>query len=177
MDAFLGEIRLMGFLYAPKGWLFCQGQLLQISTNQALFSLLGTMYGGDGRTTFALPDLRGRVALGAGQGPGLAPYVQGQRGGTETVTLATAEMPKHEHTFTGTIKTADAAEFPQISQSYPATGTVTQFATGKPNISLASGSLPGTLSSMGGSQGHDNRQPMAVMNYAIAIQGYFPSRG
>ncbi|RSK42376.1 phage tail protein [Hymenobacter perfusus] len=178
MDAFLGEIRLMGFSYAPKGWLFCQGQLLSVSANQALFSLLGTMYGGDGRTTFALPDLRGRVALGAGQGPGLARYVQGQTGGTENVTLTPDSMPKHEHPFTGgTIKTAAAAEFLQIDQSYPAAGTVTQFAMGKPNATLATSILPNTLAPMGGNQPHENRQPMAVMNYAIATQGYFPSRG
>ncbi|MCB2406808.1 phage tail protein [Hymenobacter lucidus] len=177
MDAFIGEIRMMGFLFAPKGWLFCQGQLLSISANQALFSVLGTTYGGDGQTTFALPDLRGRVALGSGQVPGQSAYATGQRGGTETVTLAMGEMPKHDHTFTGTIKTAAAAEYPQVSQSYPAPGTVTQFAAGKPNITLATSSLPSTLSSVGGSQPHENRQPMAVMNYAIATQGYYPSRG
>ncbi|MET4106730.1 tail fiber protein [Hymenobacter sp. UYP22] len=178
MDAFIGEIRLMGFPFAPKGWLFCQGQLLSVSANQALFSLLGTMYGGDGRTTFALPDLRGRVALGAGQGPGLAPYAQGQMGGTEIITLTADSMPKHEHAFTGgTIKTAAAAEFSQADQSYPAPGAVTQFAVGKPNVTLAPGSLSTTLSPMGGNQPHENRQPMAVMNYAIATQGYFPSRG
>jgi microcystin-dependent protein len=177
MDAFIGEIRLMGFTFAPKGWLFCQGQLLSIQANQALFSVLGTTYGGDGRNTFGLPDLRGRVALGSGQMPGQATYVTGQMGGTENVTLAMGEMPKHDHSFTGTIKTAAAAEFPQIGQSYPAPGTVTQFAAGKPNITLGTSSLPSTLSSVGANQSHENRQPMAVMNYAIATQGYFPSRG
>jgi microcystin-dependent protein len=111
MDPFIGEIRLMGFPFPPKGWQFCQGQLLPINQNQALFSLLGTTYGGNGTTTFGLPDLRGRVVLGVGSGPGLSPYIWGQQGGTEAVALTPAQMPPHGHTFTGTIQAAGEAEF------------------------------------------------------------------
>src|SRR5271166_5833783 len=96
-DPFLGEIRIFGGTFAPLGWAFCQGQLLPIAQNTALFSLLGTTYGGDGVSNFALPDLRGRVPMGMGQGPGLSPYVQGQMGGAESVTLTTQQMPPHSH--------------------------------------------------------------------------------
>jgi len=173
MDAFIGEIRLMSFPFAPKGWAYCQGQTLAINTNQALFSLLGTMYGGDGVTTFRLPDLRGRVITGVV--PGTSP--QGQLGGVEAVTLTQAQMPMHTHNYQGTIKTATTAEYPEASQTFPAKGTTTQFATGTPNASLGSGALPNTTTSFGGSQAHDNRQPLIAMNYAIALTGYFPSRG
>lgn len=177
MDAFVGEIRLMGFPFAPKGWAYCQGQLLPINTNQALFSLLGTQYGGDGRTTFALPDLRGRVILGVGAASGSPSYVQGQIGGVETVGLTQQQLPAHAHSFQGTIKTAQAAEYAEPDATLPAAGTITQFATGTPNASLNAGALAGSTSPSGGSQPHDNRQPLIAMNYAIALQGYFPSRG
>ena len=173
MDAFVGEIRLMSFPFAPKGWLYCQGQTLPINSNQALFSLLGTTYGGDGVTTFRLPDLRGRVITGVGG----STYYQGQVGGSETVTLTQAQMPAHGHAYQGTIKTGTAAEYPEASQGFPARGTATQFATGTPNATLGPNALPNTTSSVGGSQAHDNRQPLIAMNYAIALQGYFPSRG
>src|SRR3546814_1398233 len=97
MEPFLGQIMMVGFNFAPRGWALCQGQLLPISQNQALFSLLGTTYGGDGRTTFALPDLRGRCAIGMGQGPGLANYTQGEMAGQENVTLISTQMPQHTH--------------------------------------------------------------------------------
>src|SRR3954452_431305 len=97
VDPFIGELRLFGFNFAPRGWALCQGQLLSISSNTALFSLLGTMYGGNGQTTFGLPDLRGRSALGFGQGPGLSGYQQGQVGGEEQVTLSRAQLPAHGH--------------------------------------------------------------------------------
>jgi microcystin-dependent protein len=97
MENYLGEIRIFAGNFAPQGWLFCQGQLLAISQNQALFALLGTTYGGDGQTTFSVPDLRGRAAVGLGAGPGLSPYQQGQQAGYETVTLTTAQLPVHQH--------------------------------------------------------------------------------
>ncbi|GAB2962236.1 tail fiber protein [Hymenobacter coalescens] len=176
MDPFIGEIRLMGFDFPPKGWLFCQGQTLPINQNQALFSLLGTQYGGDGVQTFKLPDLRGRVALGMGAGPGLATYTLGQVGGAETVALTPAQLPAHDHTFTGTIKTCAAAEGNQPSGYFPAPAGVTQYSAGASNAAMGGNALAGSTSTAGGSQPHENRQPMIVMNYAIAVQGIFPSR-
>ncbi|MBF9221175.1 phage tail protein [Hymenobacter ruricola] len=177
MDAFVGEIRLMSFPFAPKGWAYCQGQTLPINQNQALFSLLGTTYGGDGVTTFRLPDLRGRLITGVGAMPGGSTYSWGQIGGSETVTLTQAQMPAHGHGYQGTIQTGTAAEYAEASQAFPAQGTATQFATGTPNASFGANALPNTTSSVGGNQPHDNRQPLIAMNYAIALQGYFPSRG
>jgi microcystin-dependent protein len=176
MDAFLGEIRLMGFPFAPKGWAYCQGQLLSVPQNAALFSLLGTTYGGDGRTTFGLPDLRGRVIIGAGTGPGLSSHSIGQQGGQESVTLTLDQAPAHGHSFSGTIQTGGGAEFNSPANNFPAEGSATQFASGTPTVPLALGTLVGQLSPVGG-QAHENRQPTLVLNYAIATQGYFPSRG
>ncbi|MFD2784120.1 phage tail protein [Hymenobacter rubripertinctus] len=178
MDAFIGEIRLMGFGITPKGWLPCNGQTLAINTNQALFALLGTTYGGNGVQTFALPDLRGRVAVGTGQGPGLQPYAWGQIGGIESATLQPNEMPQHTHTFAGTVKVADGAASspnPAFGQ-YPAQGSATQYSTGAPNATMAGASSLGTTGNVGSSQPHENRQPVIGMNYCIATQGYFPSR-
>lgn len=176
MDPFLGEIRLMSFQMAPKGWMYCQGQLLNVLQNQALFSLLGTTYGGDGRTTFGLPDLRGRTIVGVGTGNGLSPYVAGQMGGTENVSLQQNQMPAHNHTFSGTIKTGDAAELKQPSGAFPAPGSATPFTAGSPNATLNTSALSGSLSNAGGSQPHENRMPTLVLNYAIAVQGVYPSR-
>jgi len=178
MDAFLGEIRLMGCNFAPKGWLFCYGQVLPINANQALFSLLGTTYGGNGVNTFQLPDLRSRVIIGVGQAPGLQNYVQGQIAGTESVTLNSTQLPQHVHPFTGTIKVADGAASstdPTLTQ-YPAAGTAKQFGTGTSNASMATGTVGGTTSVAGNNQPHENRQPAMAMNYCIATTGYFPSR-
>ena len=176
MDAFLGEIRLMSFPFAPKGWAYCQGQLLSVVQNPALFSLLGTIYGGDGKNTFGLPDLRGRVIIGVGTGPGLSSYPIGQQGGQEGVALSLNESPAHGHSFSGTIQTGGGAEFNSPANNFPAEGTVTQFTLGTPSVPLALGTLVGQLSQVGG-QAHENRQPTLVLNYAIATQGYFPSRG
>ena len=116
MDPFIGELRLFGFNFAPRGWALCQGQLMSISQNTALFSLLGTMYGGNGQTTFGLPDLRGRTALGFGQGPGLSPYDQGQPGGAEQVTLLAGQLPPHNHT----VSASSAATGKNPANSFPA---------------------------------------------------------
>jgi microcystin-dependent protein len=162
---FLGEIILFGGNFAPRGWAFCNGQLLAISQNTALFSILGTTYGGDGQTNFALPDLRSRVPTHFGQGPGLSPYVLGQTGGTENVTLNVNQMPAHTH-------------------SQPATNG--EQTTNRPNAALPAeggvysnesdgSTLHPTLSS-GGSQPHNNIQPYLTLNYIIAIAGIFPSR-
>jgi microcystin-dependent protein len=176
MDPFLGEIRLMGCAYAPRGWAFCNGQAMAINQNQALFSLLGTTYGGNGVTTFNLPDLRGRVALGIGQGPGLQNYVQGQMAGTENVTLTPAQMPQHIHPVTGTIKSTETSSGASPAGFYPANSGITQYSTGASNASLAGGSLSGASGTTGGNQGHENHQPVMAMNYCIATVGIFPSR-
>lgn len=176
MDPFIGEIRLMSFPFAPKNWAYCQGQLLSIQQYTALFSLLGVTYGGNGVSTFGLPDLRGRAIVGAGSGPGLSPYSPGQAGGTEGVTLAQTQMPKHDHTFSGTIQVGASPDFDLPTGSYPAQGDATQFASGTPNGTLNAGTLSGTLAAAGASQSHENRMPSLTLNYAIALNGYFPSR-
>ena len=170
-EPFIGEIKLVGFNFAARGWAFCSGQLLSISQNQALFSLLGTMYGGDGRTTFGLPDLRGRVALSPGQGSGLSNYSQGSRGGFENVTLVTSQIPSHGHTARASSALGSQAD---PTGSYPATSPL---ALGYVYRSDRGGSMPpGTLSSVGNGQAHNNFQPYLALNYTIALVGVFPSR-
>jgi microcystin-dependent protein len=179
MDAFIGEIRLMSFPFAPRGWAYCQGQLLQVQQYQALFSLLGTTYGGNGQTTFGLPDLRGRVAVGNGQGAGLSAYAMGQRSGQEGLPLTINQIPAHVHTFNGSILTADELAGQSPINSYPAAAdptNITPYASGTPNASMSTAALPNITTSMGGSQAHENRQPLLALNYAIALTGYFPSR-
>jgi microcystin-dependent protein len=178
MDPFLGEIRMMGFGIIPKGWLACQGQLLPINQNQALFALLGTTYGGNGQTTFALPDLRGRAAIGFGQAPGLGNYYQGQAGGSESVTLTAAQMPSHGHLLAGSLKADAGADGTDPSGAYPAApaDATRPFATGTPNATLNSAALAGSTANAGNGAGHENRQPVLGMNYCIAVQGMFPTR-
>jgi microcystin-dependent protein len=167
-EPFLGEIRVTGFNFAPQGWAMCNGQLMPINQNTALFSLLGTFYGGDGIQTFALPDLRGRVAIHQGQGPGLTPYDVGEVTGVESVALGTNEIPSHSHTVapaTGTSQTTNrpAAAFPANGGEY--SGTAGGVPMGISNSSV-----------VGGNQPHENRQPLLVLNFVIALQGIFPSR-
>ncbi len=182
MDGVLAQILLFASNFAPRNWSFCQGQILAIAQNQALFSLLGTIYGGDGRTTFALPDLRGRAPIGPGQGPGLSSYGVGQKGGVETVTLNTTQIPSHTHAFAGQpASTADAtdstpgngvvpAKIPGISGG-PNSQSV--LAYGAPaNTTLA----PGTIANTGGSQSHENRMPFIAIHYVICLFGIYPSR-
>jgi len=178
MDAFIGEIRLMGFGFTAKGWLPCQGQLLPINQNQALFSLLGTTYGGNGQTTFGLPDLRGRAIVGMGQGPGLSSYGPGQVGGAESVALTTAQMPGHAHLIVASLKADTGADGTDPAGAYPAApGDATlPFATGTPNATLSSTTLTGSTANSGNGTSHENRQPVLGLNYCIAVQGYFPSR-
>lgn len=179
MDAFIGEIRLMGFGITPKGWLPCTGQLLSIAQNQALFSLLSTTYGGDGRTTFGLPDLRSRAIVGTGQGVGLQPYSLGQRAGTESVTLSLDQMPNHGHTVSARLKASTGPDSNGPANAYPAATEDGSgaYSTGAPNATLSAGIVTGTTTAIGGNQPHENRQPVLGMNYCIAITGYFPSRG
>jgi microcystin-dependent protein len=159
---------LVAFNYAPKGWTQCAGQLLAISQNQALFSLLGTTYGGDGRTTFALPDLRGRAALMSGQGIDL-----GQRGGEESHTLTPSEVPVHTHALQATTGPADATSpFGNLPATTAGTLTIYKQSPSSYNAPLAGG----TVAPAGGSQPHDNRQPYLAMMWIIALQGIFPSK-
>jgi microcystin-dependent protein len=162
-EPFLAEIRIMSFGFAPKGWALCNGQFLPINQNQALFSLLGTMYGGNGITTFALPNLQGRVPIHLGGG-----FVQGEAGGEEVHTLTLSEMPQHSHA-------AFASALPAV-QSGPAnafsTNTGRNAYAAAPNAAMA----PEAVTPVGGSQPHDNLSPFLVLNFCIALQGIFPSR-
>ena len=168
-EPFIGEIRLFGFNFAPRGWAMCNGQLLAISQNTALFSLLGTNYGGDGVRTFALPDLRSRVAIHEGQGSGLSPYTIGEAGGAETVTLTVGQMPSHAHY----LKVSGAA-----ATSTTPSGNVLARATANVYGANSDGSKmhAGTIPVTGGSQPHTNVQPFLAVNFCIALQGIFPSR-
>jgi microcystin-dependent protein len=161
---FLGEVKLISWNFPPKGWAFCNGQLLPINQNQALFSILGTMYGGNGQTTFALPDLRGRAAIH--QGPA---FNIGQNGGEEFHTLVTGEMPSHNHI----VKASDTQGDKNTLQ-----GDILAREVGVPYGAFGSTTNlnPTTVTNVGGSQPHENRQPFLVVNFIIALQGIFPSR-
>jgi microcystin-dependent protein len=203
-DPFLGEIRMVGFNFAPAGWAMCSGSMLPISQNTALFALLGTTYGGNGVNTFALPDLQGRSPVGVGTGPGLSPIVAGEMAGTETVTLTSNQMPMHTHTAqsNGNVSVSGSVAVPACSA--PATGSSVQapgpttvlgevsvtghpgtlYTTTAPNTSLApftvqsTGTAPGiTIGAAGGSQPFPIRNPYLGITCIIALQGIFPSRG
>ncbi|MFD2724913.1 phage tail protein [Hyunsoonleella rubra] len=165
--------------FAPRGWALCQGQLLPISNYQALFSILGTTYGGDGRTTFALPDLRGRAPIHAGTGPGLTPRRLGAKGGAEQVTLSTPQIPNHDHTATTTTQIAvstDTGTELNADGNHLANHTNGYNATPTDDNELAGVSSSTTTTNTGGSQAHDNMQPSITINYIIALVGIFPSR-
>jgi len=172
MEPFIGQIQPFGFNYAPQGWMPCNGQLLPISQYSALFSLLGTQFGGDGRTTFALPDLRGRVSLHQGQGPGLSNYIMGQAGGTEQVTLTQTEMPSHSHAVncvSGLGNVGSPAGALPGAENAPGADVWSNVA---PDAQMATN----MISPSGGSQGHSNIQPYLTVNWCIATQGIFPTR-
>lgn len=172
-DQFVGELRLVGFNFAPVGWAQAAGQILPISRNTALFSLLGTMYGGDGKSNFALPNLQGNVALGAGQGPGLTQYVQGETGGTQNVTLLTQETPPHGHTFNADGRDASTPT-PGNNVLAKTTANVLVYAkAGGTAVQLN----PSFLAPFGGSQPHNNMMPYLTLNWVIALAGIFPARG
>ena len=178
MDPFIGEIRAVGFNFAPRGWALCQGQLLAISQNTALFSLLGTTYGGDGRTTFGLPDLRSRLIVQPGQGAGLSAYTLGQLSGSETQTLALNQMPAHTHTLTGVTVNANstAGSSTTPTGNVPALDTGVQHYASSPDVQMAAGSVAGTTTAVGGGTPHSNTMPSLGMYYVIALQGIFPPR-
>jgi len=158
---FLGELKIISWNYAPKGWAFCNGQFLPINQNQALFSLLGTTYGGNGQTTFALPDLRGDIPIHVGNG-----FILGQQGGQEAHTLTQSEMPQHIHVMSASDNNATApipTMFAKTNNGYAAPNNLTTL-------------LPTTVTNVGGSQPHTNMQPYLTLNIIIALQGVFPSR-
>jgi len=169
-NPFVAEIRIAGFNFAPRGWAQCNGQLLPISQNTALFSLLGTFYGGDGKSTFALPNLQGSAPLHPGQGPGLSQYFLGQQGGSENVTLLQTEIPAHNHNVG--VSTGDGLD-QGPANSLLATGIgVGQYAPTPTNTTLS----PTTLGVSGSSFPHNNMMPYITMNFIIAMQGVFPAR-
>jgi len=171
-EAVLGEMRILPYTFCPQGWALADGSLIAISQNEALFSLYGTTYGGDGRTTFALPDMRGRMAMNHGQGPGLTPRILGQRFGQETVTLMLSEMPQHNHTLRGTsaapnsrsLQNASWGDFQGTFDAYTANGPLDQTARAD------------AVSNQGGNQGHYNIQPVLVLRHCVALFGVYPPR-
>ncbi|HEV7996303.1 MAG TPA: tail fiber protein [Stellaceae bacterium] len=179
MDPFLGQITLLGCNFAPQGWAFCQGQILSIAQYSALFSLLGTTYGGNGVNNFALPDLRSRAPIGFGQGPGLSNYALGDAGGVETVVIGPSTYPSHSHTLSAAASTATGNAPGGLIEAEGQTGG----RGGAVNLALYSSSgsattlAPGAVTAApGGSQPHTNLQPYLGLNFCIALQGIFPSR-
>jgi microcystin-dependent protein len=177
---FLGEIRIVPYNFAPRGWAFCSGQIFSIAQNTALFALLGTTYGGNGQTTFALPNLQSRAAVSFGDGgaTGAGNYSLGQTDGQEAVTLIAAEMPAHLHQANARAAGADASE--PSSDTVWATSTTALYATqvpAQPTTGATAGSMAGdALAVSGGSQPHPNQPPLLALNYVIAVEGIFPSR-
>ena len=168
-EPFLAEVRIFGFNFPPRGWAFCDGQILPINQNQSLYSLLGTTYGGDGRTSFALPDIRSRVPIHVGSSDGGTNHALGQKTGEETHTLAANEMPTHSHVNSGTSNTVDAAT--------PTNTLLPGANNGKPYAVSGNGFMgENSVLNTGGGQAHNNMQPYLTMNYCIALQGLFPSR-
>ncbi len=165
-EPFLAEIRIVGFNFAPRGWAFCDGQILPINQNQALFSLLGTTYGGDGRTSFALPDFRGRVPVHPGN-----TILQGQKGGEETHTLSVNELPNHNHSMN--IENSDGSNIFSGTPALSKAKFESRFATKSKGSATMN---PNSISNTGGGQAHENMQPSLAVNFCIALQGLFPSR-
>ena len=175
-EPFLAEVKIVGFNFAPRGWAFCDGQILPINQNQSLFSLLGTTFGGDGRTSFALPDLRGRTPVHEGTGTSGHSVSLGQRSGEETHALTAQEIPNHDHV-------ANGAAAGETQNSSNATGALLAQTSGgrRPLIPYGGASAPVTQASSsvgqtGANQGHENMQPYLALNFVIALQGLFPSR-
>lgn len=167
---FIGEIQMFAGNFAPRGYALCDGQLLPVSQNSALFSLLGTTWGGDGRTTFALPDLRGRACIEAGQSPGGANHVFGSLGGVETVTLTQAQMASHNHNVGITSAAADSNT--PVGHIY-ANAPANRYSSNTSNLTALN---PATITNNGGTGPHDNMMPYLVINFIIALEGIYPSR-
>jgi microcystin-dependent protein len=171
-NPFMAEIRMMSFNFAPKGWALCNGQLLQINQNQALFALMGTTYGGDGRVTFALPNLQGRLAIHMGGG-----HTQGERGGEEAHTIIQSEMPAHIHPASGDNNPANSTQqIPTVPNAKPGNASpLLIYSTGGAGMQAVAMNSQ-MVTSVGGSQPHENRQPYLCINFCIALQGIFPSQ-
>src|SRR5687768_5122674 len=169
-DPFVAEIRIFPFNFAPRGWAWCDGQLLPLSQNTALFSLLGTTYGGNGKSNFALPDLQGRAPMHPGQGPGLSLHDLGESGGSETVTLLESEIPAHAHILRGANSLGDNPN--------PAGNTLARYVNAYQTVNANLVSMaPQSLSIAGSDQPHNNMMPYLTFNFCIALQGVFPPRG
>lgn len=171
-DPFVAEIRIFPFNFAPKGWAFCNGQLMPISQNTALFSLLGTMYGGDGKSTFALPNMQDNAPMFWGQGPGLSLYDEGQEGGAETVTLLQSEMPMHTHQAIGASGNGPTGPAGNTWGTGSGRTPPPVYVNGAPNVTMAGV----TVAPAGSSFPHNNMQPYLTLNFCIAMQGVFPPR-
>jgi microcystin-dependent protein len=173
MDPFVAEIRIFPFNFAPKGWAFCDGQILPLSQNTALFSLLGTTYGGDGKSNFALPNMQGNAPMHPGQGPGLSLHDLGETGGSETVSLLESEIPSHSHSLMCLAAPANRTA-PGGNSFAKASGTA-PYVTGSPTPSLVNFS-DNAVAPAGGDQPHNNMQPYLTLNFCIALQGVYPPR-
>jgi microcystin-dependent protein len=168
-EPFIAEIRMVGFTFAPRGWAFCDGQLLPISQNTALFSLVGTTYGGDGRTTFGLPDLRGRVPVHQGTGPGLTNRRLGERGGTENETLLPGEIPSHTHAVSAANAVPDREDLQGAVWTSQSNNPYT-------NVAPTDTLRQDLVNTAGGGQAHNNMGPWIAIRFCIALQGLYPSR-
>jgi microcystin-dependent protein len=181
-EPFLGEIRVFGFSWAPQDWALCNGALMPVGQYQALFSLLGIAYGGDGRNNFGLPDLQGRTPIGVNAASGRPPYALGEKGGMENVVLTADTIPAHNHAIQGAANAAASLSAPSPAGNFPATvhlpdstipPTGHQLYGSPTNLTPLN---PGSLGATGSGQGHNNMQPYAVVNYCIAVKGYYPPR-
>ncbi len=174
-EPFLSEIRIFSFVFAPKGWALCNGQFLPINQNQALFSLLGTTYGGNGQTTFALPDLRGKVPIHEGSG-----HTLGETAGSYAVTINIQQLPQHQHTFDKNVCVDSATANANVGDptgAFWSNNGKTAYSTQDPNNPINTGAMhPSTVSNVGGSQPHNNIQPFLTLSFCIALQGIFPSQ-
>jgi microcystin-dependent protein len=172
MDPFVAEIRIFPFNFAPRGWAFCDGQLLPISQNTALFSLLGTTYGGDGKSTFALPNFQGNAPMHPGQGPGLSLHDLGETGGSETVSLLESEIPSHSHGLMASTQPGEDASPAGEALARSVGASLYQSVTNTNVVQLSSSAL----APAGGDQPHNNMQPYLTLNFCIALQGVYPPR-
>lgn len=181
MDPYVGEIRAVAFPFAPRNWALCQGQVLSISTNTALFSLLGTIYGGDGKSTFGLPNLQGRISVGNGSGPGLSPYALGEMAGLATVNLTTATMAPHGHTIPVSSVTGPGTDNPSPTtilggNAEPRRPTVASYYVTPQTQATTSVTMANVVGQAGNGGAHNNMSPYVAMYYIIALSGIFPPR-